>query len=614
MKKLAITFASLLMMISMFFFSPDTVSAEENSGTCGENAQWSFDASTNTLTISGTGAMEVDLPYGDMPWEKFYGSIYYIVIEEGITHICDNAFEYSGPILDVTIPKSVTSIGASAFKGTALTHIELHDGITSLGRSAFDSSRLQEITIPAGVTELPNYLFSYCNDLKKVTLHNNITTIGADAFANCTSLYSIAIPDSVTVLKNNAFDSCTELYEITLGKGIKTIPKHCFSRCFSLQEISIPDKVTAIESEAFWHCSALDKITFGSGLKEVSANAFYACLNLKAFNISSKNRTFTTDEYGILYSKDKKTLCLFPAGFSGEYTVLEGTQKIQDAAALVCTNLTGIKLPDSVIEIGNRAFGNCPYLKNVDLGNGVQTIASYAFDNCDSLEVLIFPASLTSINSYTLQGCSNLQAVVFLGDRPQFGYDFHILNSPICWYPAENTTWKNNFPEHTLYPLNWRPLCTGDHVFIEEEGLAPTCTEKGHEAYMWCQNCGFFPKYPTSIPTLEHIFGEWVYTTPAGTPAAGHLVMHTCTLCGYSEGQYAVNVNPSELPDPPVLPPEDTSTSTEDSTTDNTESDPAVKDPVKIDTPTIIITITVIIAAILIGIVLRWMFKKEKSE
>ena len=60
----------------------------ETSGTCGEKVTWTFDESTGTLTISGTGEMDENL-YWNCPWEDFRDNIETIIINDGVTIIGD---------------------------------------------------------------------------------------------------------------------------------------------------------------------------------------------------------------------------------------------------------------------------------------------------------------------------------------------------------------------------------------------------------------------------------------------------------------------------------------------------------------------------------------------
>ena len=97
--------------------------AQTHSGTCGANLTWTLNASV--LTISGTGAM-TNYTYMELgndtyitsaPWGTHASSLKSLVINEGVTHIGDNAFSYCiGFTGNLTIPNSVKTIGMSAFR------------------------------------------------------------------------------------------------------------------------------------------------------------------------------------------------------------------------------------------------------------------------------------------------------------------------------------------------------------------------------------------------------------------------------------------------------------------------------------------------------------------
>lgn len=117
----------------------------ENGNKCGDNATWSFDEATGTLTVSGTGAMyDYNNLYGGTggtdpfaPWIDFIDSIKRIVIEDDITYIsggflgCKNATE-------LIIPESVTSVDVMAFRGClSLKNVTIPKSLTSIGQDAF---------------------------------------------------------------------------------------------------------------------------------------------------------------------------------------------------------------------------------------------------------------------------------------------------------------------------------------------------------------------------------------------------------------------------------------------------------------------------------------------
>ena len=116
-----------------------------------------------------------------------------------------------------TIPTSVTSIGAGAFKGCkALKSITIPNSVTSIGILAFYSSSLKSIVIPDSITSIKRGTFHYCEALTSITIPNSVTSIGEEAFRSCESLTSITIPDSVTSIGDDAFYDCNKLTSVTI--------------------------------------------------------------------------------------------------------------------------------------------------------------------------------------------------------------------------------------------------------------------------------------------------------------------------------------------------------------------------------------------------------------
>jgi hypothetical protein len=50
-----------------------------------------------------------------------------------------------------------------------------------------------------------------------------------------------------------------------------------------------------------------------------------------------------------------------------------------------CTNLTSVKIPDSVWKIGNNAFENCTSLASINIPDGVTVIWRHAFYGCKNI-------------------------------------------------------------------------------------------------------------------------------------------------------------------------------------------------------------------------------------
>lgn len=208
MKKLSSTILASTMLLSTLSMAVTTSCATETtdtthdlqqihietltSGTCGDNATWSFDTATGALTISGTGDM-ADIK-SNWPWREYNTDVKTLVISEGIT-----------------------SVGVSAFVGFR---------------------NMTSVSLPNTLTRIDNYGFDLCNALVSVTIPNSVTSIGTSAFNDCSSLTTLVIPDSVTSIGGHAFRSCSSLTSVTLPNSITIIDNYTFSYCDALTSVT----------------------------------------------------------------------------------------------------------------------------------------------------------------------------------------------------------------------------------------------------------------------------------------------------------------------------------------------------------------------------------------
>ena len=164
---------------------------------------WTSGACTVTLsgdvmTVSGTGAMEDYLDTNFTPWYGYTSDIKTIVIESGVTGIGNFAFSRFEKLESVSIPASVTSIGKSA-----------------LGECGTEATTALTVSFAEGSAPLTigEVAFRYAN-LKSFDIPNRVTSIGSQAFYNCSNLESVSIPASVTSIGDYAFYYCGMLAKV----------------------------------------------------------------------------------------------------------------------------------------------------------------------------------------------------------------------------------------------------------------------------------------------------------------------------------------------------------------------------------------------------------------
>ena len=287
---------SMVLALSMLISFMPIIASAATSGTCGDNLTWTFD--NGTLTISGTGEMKnySGNLNQSAPWHSNIKSIKSVVIEKGVTNIGDYAFSWCNSLTSITIPNSVISIGRDAFDNcSSLTSITIPNSITSIGSCTFSScSSLTSIMIPSSITSIGSAAFSNCSSLTNITIPNSVTFIGEDAFNNCSSLENIKVDDKnkyYSSIGGNLYNSDkTKLIQYAIGKndktfnipiGVTSIGKDAFSNCSSLTSITIPNSVTSIGFGTFENCSNLTSITIPNSMTSIGYKAFKDCSSLK---------------------------------------------------------------------------------------------------------------------------------------------------------------------------------------------------------------------------------------------------------------------------------------------------------------------------------------------
>lgn len=179
-----------------------------------------------------------------IPHYRKIGSVCY-----KITGISANAFNGNTSVKQVTIPDSVTSIGAWAFGHSALTSVDIPASVKSIGYYAFAHTFLTRVDVPASVTSIAEGTFSQDYNLKSLTLGSDVTSIGAWAFEN-TALTRIDLPASLKSIGDWAFNY-TNLKSLILGSNVTSIGEGAFAHT-ALTRVDFPASLKSIRETAFY--------------------------------------------------------------------------------------------------------------------------------------------------------------------------------------------------------------------------------------------------------------------------------------------------------------------------------------------------------------------------
>lgn len=414
-----------------------------------------------------------------------------VTMPKGVNTIGDSAFAGCTSILNVVLPDRMSIISNELFAGCiGLTSVTLPGALTEVGRMAFGGcSNLADVTYPGTQAEWNQITIGSDNDpLLGATMHfeeepeetgnyeyreltdsgtaeitkykgagteirvpqtlggKAVTSIGDDAFKNCTTLTKVIIPDGIKRIGDGAFSGCVSLKEIELSASVTELDT-TFTGCEALVSFHvdtgnpqyasdegvlyhkdkktllrcppagksgvfrIPSGVTTIGPDAFAGCAKLTEIVIPSSVTDISGDIFIGCGALKNIQTETANPAYMSDE-GVLFNKKKTTLLRCPpAGKSGMYHIPSTVTAIESSAFRDCGQLTEVVMPSGVGSIGNASFSGCGALKKVIIPEGVKQPGWYAFQNCTSLEEVIIPESVESILYGCFGGCTALKKI-----------------------------------------------------------------------------------------------------------------------------------------------------------------------------------------------------------
>ncbi|MBO5851993.1 MAG: leucine-rich repeat domain-containing protein [Clostridia bacterium] len=303
---------------------------------------------------------------------------------------------------------------------------------------------------------------------------------------------SVEMPNTIEVIDKNAFIECEQLEEITISSSLKEVKKGAFVNCANLTTVSFTGNgEIAIGENAFKGCSSLNTIIGSELIQTIGNNAFLGCSNLSEINFSTKltaigNSAFENNALKTLVIPESVTQ-IGEKAFYGcpiEDLSVPVNGHINSISPFVEVFLSPSIFRNSYCDISFTGSGVIPanILKDstrfidVKIGEGITGIGESAFENSQIDSVTIANGSNSlDISKKAFYGCSKLNSISSLRSISSIGES--------CFENCNNLTTLPSLSALTVIP-NYAFKNSG----ISSCAYGASLTTIGVSAFEGCNN------------------------------------------------------------------------------------------------------------------------------
>lgn len=434
----------------------------------------------------------------------------------------------------VSLPTSVTDIMEYAFRGSNITSINLGElsNLTTIGKQAFsDCTGLTEVTLPAGITEMGISVFGDCDNIVKVVskMENPLNNQGDNHIIETYNDAVLYVPQGkVETYRSAGWEEI--LYDVELKSfraiidGDGTLPDAIEGLTYNGkdQKLIIPGTYRDGMMEY-----SLDGETYSTSVPTGKNAGDYTVYYRKVGESAASTLTATieytftaqtTEDIEIVFTVLDETAKTCQVGY------LDGSR---DKVAVDRTAINGaVTIPQivegyTVVKIGKYAFYNVNGMTSVTIPNTITAIDEFAFNYCHGLTSFELPASVTNIGIGAISGFSNVTSMS-VAEGNQY---FDSRNN--CNAIIEKATNKLLFGcKTTIIPSSVTELgvYSFDNVLYNSTLSIPSTILKIDDYTFVGSNWTIHVEHPTPLEISENVFGNMSNSTtlrvPVGSKAA----------------------------------------------------------------------------------------------